>query len=209
MKQTTCLLVALLICFSVVFSMTACTSAPTEGNSPITITSPKHPIEQFFNKMRSAESAQLTVTMYDLPFFGTVTMVSKHDGNIDYTAGSLISEETYTETLDDVKYKYTKNENGKWTKALSENDKDDSEDSNDFTKLMENPDNFEAVEGKPNTYKQKSSVVFDEVDNVTITIEEESCTIEMMMITEDLTCRCVVVISHIGEIELTLPEVSE
>ena len=210
MKRTISLLSALLICFSVIFSMTACDSDPMTGDSPITTMKPKHPIEQFTTKMRDADSAQMTMTMYDLPFFGTIAMVLRHDGNIEYTSGSLISEESYTETINGKEYKYSKTEDGKWVKTLIESDESDNEnDDSDFTKLLENPENFEAVEGKANTYKQKSDVVFDEVDDVTITIEEDSCTIEMMMISEDLTCRCVVIISHIGEIELTLPEITE
>ena len=208
MKRTLTLLLALLTCFSVILSMTACDSNPPTNAAPTTTAAPKHPIEAFAARMAAADSAQMVMTMYDLPFFGTITMVYKHDGNIDYTSGTILSEESYTETLDNVTYEYSKGEDGKWTKTQAEQSDEDEGGTDEFTKLMENPDNFELVEGTENTYKQKSNIVFDEFDDVTITIEENSCTIEMM-ISEDLTCRCKLVISHIGEVELTLPEVSE
>ena len=210
MKRAIQLFTLLLICISIILLSTGCSSSPVPSTSPSTTAAPKHPMEQFLIQMREADSGQMVVTMYDLPFFGTITMLLKNDGNISYTAGTIISDESYTETINDQKYEYKKNDDGKWEKTLVEKNEDDHEDSgNDFAKLIENPENFEAVEGKENTYKQKSGVVFEGFDNVIVTIEKDSCTIEMMMITEDLTCRCLVVISHIGAIELTLPEVTE
>ena len=58
---------------------------------------------------------------------------------------------------------------------------------------------------KENTYKQKKDVTFDNFEDVTITIEEDSCTIEMMSTDEGYGVK--LVISKIGEIELTLPTV--
>ena len=208
MKRIITLTMAFLICFSVTFTMTACTSDPEASTPPTTTSVPKHPIEEFISRMRDADSAQMTMTMSDVPFLGTITMITKHDGNIEYTSGSLISDESYIETINDLRYEYTKNDDGKWIKSLITEDESE-DDSNDLTTLFENPENFEKVEGKENTYKQKSSVTFDDFDNVVITIEDDTCTIEMTMISDDMICGCKIVISHIGEIELTLPDVTE
>ena len=153
MKRIITLTMAFLICFSVTFTMTACTSDPEASTPPTTTSVPKHPIEEFISRMRDADSAQMTMTMSDVPFLGTITMITKHDGNIEYTSGSLISDESYIETINDLRYEYTKNDDGKWIKSLITEDESE-DDSNDLTTLFENPENFEKVEGKENTYKQ-------------------------------------------------------
>lgn len=194
MKKVISLLIVLATCLSILMAFTSCSS--------------KHPIDEFKEKMEKADSYQMSITMSDVPFFGTFTMTTKVDGNIQYIPAVMFSEEEYTEIVDDVKYKYTKDDSGKWTKEKEETNDDDSSVYGDesLAKLF-NPDNYEKVKGEENTYKQKSDVTFDDYEDVKITIEDDSCTIEMKAISEGMTFGVKIVISKIGKIELTLPQV--
>ena len=194
MKKVISLLIILATCLSMLMAFTSCSS--------------KHPIDEFKEKWEKADSYQMSITMSDVPFFGTFTMTTKVDGNIQYTPAVLFDEEEYIETIGDVKYKYTKDDSGKWTKEKEETNDDDSSiyDDESMAQFF-NPDNYEKVKGEENTYKQKSDVTFDDYEDVKITIEDDSCTIEMKAISDGMTFGVKIVISKIGEIELTLPKV--
>ena len=195
MKKVVSLLLVLAMCTSLLMAFTSCSA--------------KHPIDEFKIKMVKANSYQMVITMSDIPLFGTISLVAKVDGNIQYTPAFMFQGEQYTETDGDVKYTYTKDDDGNWTKEKGDADDDDSDFfGSEEMKEIFNSENYEKVEGKENTYKQKSDVEFDEFEDVTITIEEDSCTIEGKVTSDGMTCKMKVEISKIGEIELTLPEVA-
>lgn len=194
MKKIVSLSIVITMCMCLITVFTSCSF--------------KHPIDEFKEKMEKADSYQMSVTISDVPLFGTFTMTTKVDGNIQYTPAVMFNEEEYVETVGDVKYKYTKDDAGKWTKAKEDSTDDDSSvyDDESMKKLF-NPDNYEKVKGEENTYKQKSDVEFDDYEDVKITIEEDSCTIEMKAISDGMNFGVKIVISKIGEIELKLPEI--
>lgn len=194
MKKKLSMLLAVLLCLSMMFIGTSCSS--------------KHPMETFREKMEQADSYEMTVTMSDVPLFGTMTITTQVDGNIQYTPAVLFNAEEYTETVDSTVYTYTKNEDGTWTKTESAAEEDSSEITSDESmKKFFDPNNYEAVKGEENTYKQKKDVVFDDFSDVTMFIGENTCTIEMTATSEGMTYGTKLVISKIGEIELTLPAV--
>ena len=190
MKKRISLLLIAVMCLSLLTTFTSCSF--------------KHPITDFRDKVEKAGSCQIDVTMYNVPFFGTIQATSKVDGNIQYTPAILLGEEEYIETVGDVKYKYTKNNSGKWIKEI---DYDNSSDNDFLTEELFNPDNYEKANGEKNTYTQKSSVNFDEFEDVKIIIADDSCTLEMKIISEGMVVDAKVVISKIGKINLTLPSV--
>ena len=194
MKKVISILIVIATCLSLLMAFTSCSS--------------KHPIDEFKEKMEKSDSYQMSITMFDVPLFGTFTMTTKVDGNIQYTPAVMFSEEEYVETVGDVKYKYTKDDSGKWTKEKEETNDDDSSIYGDESmEQLFNPDNYEKVNGEENTYKQKSDVTFNDYEDVKITIEDNSCTIEMNAISDGMTFGVKIVISKIGEVELTLPKV--
>ena len=195
MKKALSFLIIVSLCLSMLMLVTSCSS--------------KHPIEEFKEKMEKADSYQISITLSDVPLLGTFTMTTKVDGNIQYTTAVLFNEEEYTETVGDVEYKYTKDDSGKWTKTKVENTEEDSSSIYEDDSLNKhfNPDNYEKVKGEENTFKQKDDVDFGNYENVKITIEDNSCTIEMSAISGGVTFGAKIVISKIGEIELTLPTV--
>lgn len=192
MKKFVSLFLSLTLCISMALIVSSCST--------------QHPIEKFINKVADTDSYQMSVTISNVPLFGTITATTKVDGNIQYTPATLFNEEEYTEIVGDIKYTYTKDEDGKWSKTQDTEEDDDSSWLSE--KTMEeffNPDNYETVKDKKNTYKQKENVTFDDFEDVLITIEEDSCTIEMVSSDEGYNVK--LVISRIGEIELTLPTV--
>ena len=165
----------------------------------------KHPIAKFFAKMEKEENYQLNITMSDIPFFGTITMVAKYDGNVSYSSG--FGEESYTERVGNVVYEYTKNSSDKWIKEkqTSEDGDDDLTDDMFTAEELFNPKNYKKVE--KNKYEQKDDVDFDNYDNVVITIDNDTCMIEMDMSSDGMVMHAKIVISKIGEVELVLPQV--
>ena len=197
MKKTLSLLIVIATCLSLLMAFTSC--------------APKHPIDAFKEKVEKADSCQMAMTMSDVPLFGTISVTTKLDGNIQYTPATFFSEESYTELVGDVAYKYTKNDSGKWTKAKVSSTDTETDDSSIFSEeSMEqifNSENYEKVSDKENTYRQKSDVTFEGYEDVVITIEDDSCTLEMNATTNGMVFGLTVVISKLGEVELTLPEV--
>ncbi len=137
-------------------------------------------------------------------------MTAKMDGNIQYTPASMFGEEQYVETVGNVQYRYTKDDSDNWTKTQVEESADDDS-SNMFTsEVLEqlfNPDNYEKAAGEENAFKQKSDVEFEEFEDVTIRVEDTSCTIEMTASSNGMTFGVKLVLSKLGEVELTLPVV--
>lgn len=192
MKRIISLSLVMMLCASLLFAATSCAA--------------KHPIEEFKDKMAAEKNYQMTITLTNIPLFGTMTVTTKVDGNITYTPAVMFNEEEYTETVDGVEYKYTKNDDGKWTKTKVEVDEDSSEIADDESmQQLFNPENYEKVKDEKNTYKQKKDVTFDNFEDVVMTIDEDSCTIEMTATEGGYGAK--IVISKIGEIDLTLPTV--
>lgn len=160
----------------------------------------KHPIEKFKNKMSDAGSYEMSVTMSDIPLLGTITMKTEVYGNIQYNPEGIFNEEEYIEIVGDAKYKYTKNEDGTWSKTRDIDEADDF----DLEELF-NSDNYEKAKDKESTYKQKKDVIFDDFEDVVMTIDEDVCTIEM--VSKDDGYGVKLIISKIGKIELTLPTI--
>lgn len=188
---------AMVVCISLVFVFSSC--------------SQKHPIDEFKERMETAESYQMSVTMSGIPVFGSLTMIYKVDGNIQYVPAVELMEqpEYYLEVVGDTAYQYTKNIYGRWTKkqvTLEENSTDFT--SEQMLNELFNSDNYEKVKDEDNTYRQKKDVVFDGFDEVTIFVGENSCTLEMNITYSGITVATKLVISKIGEVELTLPEIN-
>ena len=168
----------------------------------------KHPIVKFAEKMEKADSYQIAVTMSDIPLLGTMTVTTMVDGNIEYTPAVLFDSEKYVETVGDVQYTYTKNDDGKWKKTEETVEEDSSSVTSDESMAeFFNPDNYEKVKDEENTYKQKKDVVFDNFSDVVMTIGENTCIIEMTATSDGMTFKTKIVISKIGEVDLTLPQV--
>jgi hypothetical protein len=128
---------------------------------------------------------------------------------------TVFEPEQYIEKVGDIEYSYSKDDNGDWVKTQVEEEEEDSSDNSDDNALAQlfDPENYEPVEGKENTYRQKAGVSFEDLDgmqveDVVISIDDTSCTIEMTATIEGMVVGMKLVFSKIGEIELTLPTVS-
>ena len=163
------------------------------------------PIGKLLTKLNDGKNYHLTATV------GSFSFEQKVDGNVTYTSSFLLSPEQYKEVVGDEAYIYTKNSSGEWTKKKSENSGNAMNDMleelvGDLDELT-NPKNYKKVKGEKNKYAQKDNVNFEGCKDVVITIEEDKVIVEMIIDFEGLNFHTTVVISEIGEVELTLPEV--
>ncbi len=216
MKKTLSFLMIVSLCLSLLMLVTSCSSMlPFEEPD-------QHPIEAFVEKMEKAGSYQTLLT--EVIDGEVISLTIQTDGNIHYGPASEFNPETYCEIVGDVAYIYIK-DGSEWEKEKVENI-----DSLPWSitcermilKLFENLDHYEKVTNEENVYKLKDDIdlVFDyeqderydpKVTTVKITIADDSCTIDVSIDasidspigTVDIT----MVISKIGEIELTLPNV--
>ena len=177
----------------------------------IVLWSSLHPIEKFALKIARKQNFQMDIALSGIPIFGGVALTCEVDGNIQHIPEATFISESYIETVGDKQYTYSKDENGKWTKTESDVDADNllsGLQDNKMLKDLMNLDNYEEVEGEKNVYRQKEGVVFEGFKNVTITVEKDTCTIQMILETGGMALDTVIVISNIGEMNLTLPQVN-
>ncbi len=173
--------------------------------SSLLISCGQHPIEEMREKIETEQNCQMDVTMSIAGM--TFTMTTQADGDITYTPSVLGSPATYTETKDGKTYVYTQNEDNTWTKEEETLDSAANDMGLDEDALMDlfNPENYDEEDGK---YVQKKDVTFPAFSDVTIEIEDDSCTINLKMSMEGMSVNAKIVFSKFGEINLTLPTVN-
>ena len=179
--------------------------------SIVLISNSVHPLEKFALKIAKKQNFQIDMVLSGIPLFGSVAFSCEVDGNVQHIPDATFISEQYIETVGDKRYTYSKDDTGRWTKAesdASESDMLSGIQDNEFLKELINIENYEEVEGKKNVYRQKEGVEFDNFKNVTITLEKDSCTIEMILYTSGMALDTVIVISKIGEMDVTLPRVN-
>ena len=167
-----------------------------------------HPLEKFALKIMKKQNFQMDIVLSGIPIFGAVALTCEVDGDVQHIPAANFISESYIEKVGDKQYTYAKDNNGKWTKTEGEaSDMLSGIQSNDLLKDLMNLENYEEVEGKKNVYRQKEDVTFESFKNVTITLEKDSCTIEMILYTGGMALDAVIVISNIGKMDVTLPSV--
>jgi len=202
MKKTVSLILALVMLVCTMLFTTSCGLDAIESLF-------KHPIDQFSEKLQEEKNFQMKATMYDLPIFGTVSVLYQFDDNIVYTPGVFGSGESYTKQVGDITYTYEKDDNGKWVRNAETTDEEEEDDlaNGGFVDWLDS-ESYEKVEGEKNTYKQKDDVDFEDIEDVVLTLDDDSCTIEGVMIVDGVSSYEIkIVISKIGEMDLSVPDV--
>ena len=170
------------------------------------------PIGRILTKLEKNESYHMSATISGIPILGSISLERMVDENVTYTSAFLFSSEQYTEVVGDDTYVYTKSSGGEWTKKKADSSSNTTDDMiedliGDVDELA-NPKNYERVKGEKYKYKQKDDVDFGGCKDVVITIADDTVTIEMTVSFQGMDMPATVVISRIGEVELTLPEVA-
>ena len=176
--------------------------------SIVIVNASMNPLEKFALKIMKKQNFQMDIVLSGIPIFGAVALTCEVDGNVQHIPAANFISESYIEKVGDKQYTYAKDSNGKWTKTEGEaSDMLSGIQSNDLLKDLMNLENYEEVEGKKNVYRQKEDVTFESFKNITITLEKDSCTIEMILYTGGMALDAVIVISNIGKMDVTLPSV--
>lgn len=189
MKKFLKIILSLLLSLSMLFVVTAC----SWGNS----------FKKFCEEIQEAQNYTMTMS-YSFEGIGKVTQTIHVDGNIMYYLENetLGTDEYYVQSIDDYEVVYEKKGiYPRWTKSIKEDNGINLEKNNIF-----NVDYYEKDKEEKNVYHQKKDIVFDNFDDVTISVLEDSMVIECLMTIDLSECEVKIVISEIGEHSLTLPE---
>ena len=180
----------------VIFSLLLCATSCSFGD----------PFKKFSKKIEKEENFKMTMSM-TIEDVGKITQTSYVDGNIMYYPENtaLMTEEYYVESMADSVVEYRKNINNKWEKTIKENDDAFNLETNDIFNVK----NYKRDSEDKNIYTQKKDVIFDNFEDVVITFYDESVVIEGNMTMEMVKYEVKIVISEIGEQQLTLPSVSQ
>ena len=163
-------------------------------------------MENFKEEMQESGSYQIKVTVYDMPFYGDLSITTMFDGNIKYTPASVAGAEKYVETVDGAEYTYSKNSSGAWEKSIA---KAEGSSLGVGEKAMQNlfdPDKYDETDG--GIYTQKKDVSFSGYSDVVMSFEGGICTIDLKIVSSGESYSAKIVISEVGKIELALPEVA-
>lgn len=164
----------------------------------------KDPLEEFIEKMEKEESAELTMNM-DIPFFGKVEVVMELDGNKTHTSEFLFLPETYTEEVDDVTYQYYK-EGEDWKKTIYEPTEED-ETGMEIVDEIKFEDFIKREDGKYELKEEKQESY--QVESLVIEITDYGAIFTMQVKEQGVVLDVVITVKKIGEVKITLPEVSE
>ena len=170
------------------------------------------PIGRILTKLEKNESYHMSATISGIPILGSISLERMVDGNVTYTSAFLLSSEQFIEVVGEDTYLYTKSSDGTWTRKKTDSSSNTADDMiedliGDVDELT-NPKNYERVKGEKYKYKQKDDVDFGGCKDVVITIADDTVTVEMTVSFQGMEMPATVVISRIGEVELTLPEVA-
>ena len=141
----------------------------------------------------------------NVPIVNNIKLDISVDENIMYVDKSIMNNAYYIETVDDDTYVYTKPNMGYWTKTKAKLTNTEYLDavSDESLDVLFDFRNYERVDYEENTYRLRIDVIVDGFDDVIVVVDENSCTFEMEY--EELGCDLKIIISKVGEVELTLP----
>ena len=184
--------VAIVVCVAAVLSITL-------------INNSKNSLEKLEEKLTKKKNFQMDIVFSDIPLFGSVSMTCETDGNIQHIPETSFFAETYIETVGEKQYSYVKNDFGKWEKSEGAQIAFSTLQDGDVLAELMNADNYEPVKNEKNVYRQKAGVTFEYFQDVTITVEKDSCTVKMITLAGTMTLETHVVISNIGKVNVRLP----
>ena len=168
-----------------------------------------HPIDKLEKSIMDEKNVQVDITMSDIPFFGTVQVTMKIDGNKTYTSGLFGESATYTETDGDTVYTYTQNDDEKWTKTSSTvtpSESDNIISDNDMSIIFDS-ENYTQSKDNEKKYIMNDDVTFEGFSEITLTIIEDGCIVEGKLNSDGMVCGIKMTFHKIGETSITLPEV--
>lgn len=183
---------AIVVCVATVLSITL-------------INNSKNSLEKLEEKLTKKKNFQMDIVFSDIPLFGSISMTCETDGNIQHIPETSFFAETYIETVGEKQYSYVKNDFGKWEKSEGAQIAFSTLQDGDVLAELMNADNYEPVKNEKNVYRQKADVTFEYFQDVTITVEKDSCTVEMITLAGTMTLKTHVVISNIGKVNVRLP----
>ena len=190
------LALALLICS--LLSFTSCSS--------------EHMLESFKNRLEEEGN-------YEVDLYVTVPIINKKiditlsvDGDLMHFSESALTDEIFLEVVDGESYVYIKGLDGEWKRIPAGSTVTDITDTfsildTDAIGELLNIENYDISLEDELVLTQKEDVTFDFCSDVVMTVSSASCSLEMNMSLDGLTCKAGLEIYNIGKVNLSLPEV--
>lgn len=187
----------LLVCVTLfAFTLSGCSQLDNESE-----------IEKALNHMENIESYRMDITMYDLPIFGTMSVVFKIDGDMRYHSSPLFDEGTYSKIVEGKEYEYIQID-GVYTLSDVPEETDDQE-ATSYTEDL-NPELFEKNDNDEWVYPETVYTNDEEteyMDNIIITLNDDGYikTMTYTMYSDDMAIDCEIALSGYGSTTVELP----
>ena len=190
------LILALLICS--LLSFTSCSS--------------EHMLESFKNRLEEEGN-------YEVDFYLTVPVINKKveitlsvDGDVMHFSETYLTNEVFLEKVDGESYVYIKGLDGEWKRIPAGTTVTDITDTfsildTDAIGELLNIENYDISLEDELVLTQKEDVSFDFCSDVVMKVSASSCSLEMNVSFEGLTCKAGLEVYNIGKVNLSLPEV--
>lgn len=170
-------------------------------------TEPENELENALELMEEADSFRMDLTMGGIPLFGTVTVVTKADGDMRFQ-GTFLGD-TYSKIIDGLEYEYVLDENNELVLSETANDAEDSADDYDFLLGVEAEDFTK--DGSVWTYSGETLYLDDDqtetMSDIIITLDSDGY-LDLMTFTlntDSLTSDVELDISGVNSTVITLP----
>lgn len=170
-------------------------------------------LEKALDKMETADSYRMDVSMDGLPFFGSITIVTKVDGDLSYQS-SIFGDAVYSKMVDGLEYEYVLNANDELVLSTTpeEVDTDEDEEDDDFLSEIQAEDFKQDAENTlvwtfdgDNLYMNDEETEY--MTDIVITLDDTGNidTMSFTMYTEDLSSNVVIAISGVNNTTITVP----
>lgn len=172
-------------------------------------------IDKFFKELEKADSYTLKMEM-EAPILGKVIVLAKIDGDKSYNSGVgfFDSGEEYREKVDGETYLYKKDDQGKWTKTLTDDTEDEDDsipfDDDDFANIFCSK-SYEYSKSKKK-FVLKKDVKADFLEDVEIIsweleLKKDICIISAEILQEGTVMPFTITFKDLNNTSITLPEV--
>ncbi len=188
----------LLVVVALLFLLSGCNSNENENE-----------LEKALNNLENAESLSIDMTIYDLPFFGTMSLVEKNDGDLRFSSNPL-SDPTYSKMIDGEEYEYVLSDDNILVLSDTPVDVEDDSSNDSFTDKLVAED-FDEEDGVwvykgGNIYLDEEETEYMNDIEIVLDSDGEFGTMTFVVYTDEMTTDVEVSISGINATTIVVPE---
>jgi len=166
-------------------------------------------LEIALKNLEDADSLRIDMTMYDLPFFGTMSLVMKNDGDLRFSSNPL-GDPTYSKIVDGEEYEYILSSENVLVLSDTPEEAEDDSSSDSFTDQLKAED-FSEVDGVwvyngDNIYLDEEETEYMTDIEITLNSDGEFGTMTFVIYTDEMSTDVELTVSGINETNIVVPE---